>query len=117
MTPPVTRAVAKLVPSTVAVPESPEGAVNPSPGAAIVVADAPPIAVPSRWALERRLPERSVAVTLIVPATIAANPSPCDPVKLLPVAAMTGMFIAVSWPINWVTCSPVPPSLANQFWA
>ena len=44
------------------------------PGAAIVVADAPPIAEPSRWALDSRLPERSVAVTLIVPATIAAKP-------------------------------------------
>ena len=55
VTPPVTSAVAKLVPSTVAVPESPEGAVNPSPGAAIVVADAPPIAVPSRWALLKQI--------------------------------------------------------------
>ena len=91
------------------------GAVKPSPGAAMVVADAPPTAVPSRWALESRLPDRSVAVTLIVPATIAANPSPCWPVKLLPVAAMTGMFMAVSCPISWVTCSPSPPSLANQF--
>ena len=117
VTAPVTSAVAKLVPSTVAVPESPDGAVNPSPGAAMVVAEEPPIAVPNRWALGSRLPERSVAVTLIVPATIAANPSPCWPLKLLPVAAMTGMFIAVSWPINWVTCWPAPPSLANQFWA
>ena len=53
----MTSAVAKLVPSTVEVPESPEGAVNPSPGAAIVVAEAPPIAEPSRWALDSRLPE------------------------------------------------------------
>jgi hypothetical protein len=109
--------VAKLVPSTVEVPESPVGAVSPSPGAAIVVADAPPMAVPRRWAFESRLPERSVAVTLIVPAAIAANPSPCAPVKPLPVAAITGIFIAVSCPINWVTSCPSPPSLANQFWA
>ena len=65
----------------------------------------------------QEIARRSVAVTLIVPATIAANPSPCWPVKLLPVAAMTGMFMAVSCPINWVTCWPAPPSLANQFWA
>ena len=83
----------------------------------MVVAEAPPIAEPSRWALDSRLPERSVAVTLIVPATIAANPSPCWPVKLLPVAAMTGMFMAVELPDQLVTCWPSPPSLANQFCA
>ena len=55
MTAPVASAVAKLVPSTVAVPESPDGAVKPSPGAAIVVAEAPPIAVPSRWALRQEI--------------------------------------------------------------
>ena len=77
---------------------------SPRPGAAIVVADAPPIAEPKPLGVRQsRLPDRSVAVTLIVPATIAANPSPCCPVKLFPVAAITGMFMAVSWPISWVT--------------
>ena len=45
------------------------------------------------------------------------EPFPCWPVKLLPVAAMTGMFIAASCPIRLVTCSAAPPSSANQFWA
>ncbi len=108
MTPPVTSAVAKLVPSTVAVPESPEGAVKPSPGAAMVVAEAPPIAEPSRWALERRLPERSVAVTLIVPATIAANPSPCMPVEAVARRGDHGDVHRRELADQLVTCWPAP---------
>jgi hypothetical protein len=48
MTAPVTWGVAKLVPSPEEKPLSPEGAMIPWPGAAMSVAEAPPIAEPRR---------------------------------------------------------------------
>ena len=109
------RCVAKLVPATVEVPESPDGAVNPSPGAAIVCGRGSPIAAAQSLGIGQQIAgEVGRGHADGATATIAEKPSPCWPLKLLPAAATTGMFMDVSWATNSVIFCAGPPSVAEK---